>query len=311
MSITNIKSWPLNQKVFKENIDYSIFESILDTLDWISPKFVSREQFNNKKWDILNDKFWKKYTLFLPSDLKIHELPSIIYKINKLSFPGQVPEYASINELKIKITLAIDLLLSELKTKKTDKQKIKKAIKNYIRLYSQMFPDEDASLLNNADYRKSIMETKNRKKHEKFAKKLQQIKTKENLSDLQEELDKLLSTEIWIHFEESLYERWLNKLSMWLMSITQAELDNIRKNNSNPKDKTVERIDKDKLDKKEQLLRSKIWIEQFKKELDNIRAIWNIEEIAKKELEITNIILEILHEFPYQLTEKNYWYQPK
>jgi hypothetical protein len=59
-----------------------------------------------------------------------------------------------------------------------------------------MFPDEDASLLNNADYRKSIMETKNRKKHEKFAKKLQQIKTKENLSDLQEELDKLLSTEI-------------------------------------------------------------------------------------------------------------------
>jgi hypothetical protein len=42
------------------------------------------------------------------------------------------------------------------------------------------------------------------------------------------------------------------------MSITQAELDNIRKNNSNPKDKTVERIDKDKLDKKEQLLRSKI-----------------------------------------------------
>ncbi|MBT3853355.1 hypothetical protein HOF65_05230 [bacterium] len=53
----------------------------------------------------------------MPTDLKNHELPSIIFRVNKLSFPNEIPEYASVNELKIKITLAIDLLLSEIKTK--------------------------------------------------------------------------------------------------------------------------------------------------------------------------------------------------
>ena len=315
MSPSEINTWPLEQNIFKENIDYTVFESILDTLDWIKPQFITREEYNQKKWDILKetwkDKEWKTYTLFMPTDLKNHELPSIIFRVNKLSFPNEIPEYASVNELKIKITLAIDLLLSEIKTKWNAWKEVKKAIKNYIRLFSQMFPNINPAQLNNLAFRKSIIDSRNLKKYEQYTKKLDQIKTKEKLSDLQEELDKLLSAEIWVHFEEAFYERWINKLSLWLMTITQSELESIREKNISPKDKTVERIEKSKLDDKERLLRNKIWITKLKKDLQKIRETWDVEQIAKKELEITNSVLKILHEYPYQLTEKNYWYQPK
>jgi|GEM_PF-1016738 hypothetical protein len=42
------------------------------------------------------------------------------------------------------------------------------------------------------------------------------------------------------------------------MTITQSELESIREKNISPKDKTVERIEKSKLDDKERLLRNKI-----------------------------------------------------
>jgi hypothetical protein len=44
MTINNLES-----KVFQDELDFQTFESILELLAYISPKKISRSDFNNKK----------------------------------------------------------------------------------------------------------------------------------------------------------------------------------------------------------------------------------------------------------------------
>lgn len=135
MAQTELNTSKLDTNYFRNDLDITVFKEILKTLDWITPIFVTRKEFNEKKWNILtetwNDKFWKKFDMFLPDDLKVSELPAIILRINKLSFKVEIPKYASTNELKVKIVMAIDILISELKKNNSSDEEIQKAIKNY------------------------------------------------------------------------------------------------------------------------------------------------------------------------------------
>gem|GEM_PF-1306582 len=92
-----------------------------------------------------------------------------------------------------------------------------------------------------------------------------------------------------------------------MMTITQLEQEDLDFDT----DGISQHSDTDKLDEKERLLREKIGIDTFKQELKELRKKGHLEEIEKKEIEATNEIIRILHEYPYQMTEDNYGYQPK
>lgn len=98
------KFWdkPLEREVFKnwegeksekynknEKLHFENFQDILSILDeHITPSFIDRKKFNEKRWNFLEstwkkDKFWNFFTLYLPVDIKISELPAIIYRVTK------------------------------------------------------------------------------------------------------------------------------------------------------------------------------------------------------------------------------------
>ena len=152
----NIES-PLEKNYFEDQAEYGAFREILWALDHITPEYISREEFNSKKWDFLKenwkDKFWKFYILYLPRDLKIYELPSIILRVNKITFWEDMPEYASTKELQIKIVMVVDVLVGRLSWASwKDRKEIERALKKYYKLYSQLFWDEEANKLNKPEY---------------------------------------------------------------------------------------------------------------------------------------------------------------
>lgn len=328
---------PLDKKVFQDELDFKTLENILETLDHVTPKKISRQEFNDLKWDFLKetweDKFWKSYDLFLPDDLKVYELPAIISRVNKITFWEILPDHASKEELKVKITITINTLLQVLSERKedNDKKEIQKAIKKYVKLFEDLYWTEESQKLSNENYRNEIIEkSKKSQSYERFQEyqtKLEKIKTREKLDELLTEVEESISSEITEHFDESFFERWVNILRMWMMTISQAEQEakekwlienwyklkfskNWDKIYLKWNEKIVFRIKSKYLDKEEMLLRDKIWIEKLKKDLEKTRNSWNQEKINELELKVANIILRAIYQYPYQLTKNNYWYQP-
>ncbi len=329
---------PLDKKVFQDELDFNTLENILETLDHVTPKKISRQEYNNLKGNFLvetwEDRFWKSYDLYLPDDLKIFELPAIISKVNKITFWEILPDYASKEELKVKITITINTLLQVLSEKiLTDEEKkdIQKAIKKYVKLFEDMFWTEESWKLSNENYRNEIIEkSKLSQGYERFKvyqTNLERIKTKEKLSDLLGEIEEKLSWKIIEHFDESFFERWINMLWMWMMTITQAEQEDKERwlienwyklEISESWDKTYSKwsekisfnVKTKTLDKKERLLRNKIWIDYLKRELEGVRKSWNQERINELEIKATNLVLKTIYEYPYQLTQNFFWYKP-
>jgi len=340
--MSEVENKTLGNNYFEDQASYSAFSEILDTLDHLSPKYISRREYNNKKWNFI-EKNWKdriadKYILYLPVDLKIHELPSIILRVNKLTFWDDLPEYASTNELKVKITMTIDFLLSKnLKNNKVDQ----KAIKKYIKLYSQLFWKEEANKLNKVEYRNSIIQISNNDRYKSYEQKLISIGTKENLSNLLDETEQLFVKELDIHFWETFFERWINMLRMGMKTYTQKEhyytsskkeaLD--MRNEAaeiwaysytvNPKTREFEkekiiknteilvlREKIDNLDDEERFLRDKMQIDAIKALLNEYRDNWDIDKINELELFASNRVLETLYEYPYKLLDSDWGYKP-
>ncbi len=301
----------LEQNVFQNDLDFKVFQDILGTLDGIQAIFVSRKKWSSQKGNFLkkneNRNSQKQYTLYLPKNLKVNELPSIIYKINKITFWEEIPIYASGNELKIQIVFAIDSLCKTLNNRNITPKIIKKAIKNYIRLYAQIFWDKEAQQLNNIDYRKGILDNRNIDKFKSYEKSIVKIQTQEKIEELEICLENIVAQELRIHFPESFLERWINKIRLWLMTITQTEQMKL----NTEQEGVSTHVSIENLDKKERLLRKKIGIDKLKKKLKTVRENWTKEEIEQEELNATNAIIHTIHEYPYQKTKENYWYQPK
>lgn len=304
----------LDQKYFEKSWEFKALENILDSLNYIKPIKISRTEFNKKKWNILLEQKWdnsniRNYILYLPDDLRINELPAIILRVNKATFWEKLPEYASTNELKIKLVLTIDRLLELLsKNDWKDRKDIERSIKKYLALYGQLFPEEKINNLNNRDYRKSILSTKNNDKYREYEEKLIRISTKEKISALLDDIEWSITKEIDEHFYESFFEEWMNMLRLWMMTITGAEQELIKWKKGEIT--IVLKKTKQSLDNQERLLRDKIWIDGLKKVLTMLRKTWNKELIEKKELDITNLILDTIFEYPYQSTKSDYGYQP-
>jgi hypothetical protein len=83
---------------FPDDISKNVFKEWLNMMDTITPEFVNREEFNSKHWNFLLPT-WKKtkgreqYTLQLPTDIKIRELPAIMRRAQIITFWKNTPEY--------------------------------------------------------------------------------------------------------------------------------------------------------------------------------------------------------------------------
>ncbi len=328
---------------YDEKIEQEVFKEILDTLTFIETIFISREKFNKLKWNFLVELSWeekknftdktddrwqhvfrKDYRLFLPKDLEQTEFPSIILKVNKLTFWEVLPKYASTRELQVKIIIAFEILLDEnkkLKNNTKKSKKIQRAIWKYTQVYEGLW--FDIKDLNSVEKRKDILKQFDNEKIKEYEKELIKWKTQIQLTELKDELgdteggnihyDEYLNKQLNQHFLESFFEMWVNNLGFWLELMTKWEQALVDKRIEEDNDWEIIKLHQEinKMVEEERLLRDKINIEKYKSELKELRKNWNIEEIAKKELEATNVIIKSLHNnFPYQLTREWYWGNP-
>lgn len=189
--------------------DIRFLQDWLGSFTFISASFENRKDFNNRKWNFLikntnniadngntdnndginNDN--SEYILYLPDDLNIHDLPSIIKRINGITFGLNIPDNWSYIEIKQNLAKIIKYLNSI----KTDmnKKKINKTIAKYLQLYQQYFPWDSIDLsqtkwfINNNEY--DINKQNN-----------------QNLEQIFDSLDNNIITNIHMHFFESFFE---------------------------------------------------------------------------------------------------------
>jgi len=326
---------------FDTKIEQKVFKEILDVLTFIEPVFVDRKEFNSMEWNFLvplseeekekyrqkTDKRWqhvfrKDYKLFLPKDLNKEEYPSIILRINKLTFWDKLPEYASTKELQIKILIAYKNLLSDYKkvkwTNTKQERQYKKALWKYYRVYKRFwFNVKD---LKSEESVENIIEKYNKQNMSEYAKKRLKMNIKCQLKEFESEIksnngdyNKYLEDELSEHLLESFLERWVNNIRFGLKLMTKWEqaLVEERQKEKNKWDIIILHQATDEMKEEEIKLRDEIKIDKYKKELEELRKSWHKRAIAQKELEASNAIIKAFYKnFPYQETKELYWSQP-
>ncbi len=283
---------PLENLVFSEQIQQSTFQEILASLDHISAEFVSREEFEGKRWEFLEasgerDKFWQFYTLFLPEDLQVWETLEII---DTLSQKFEITNYAPVENLLSYTKIAIWTILREKgltkgeKVKEDEQEKKEKILNDLLSRYkiSDAFREKIRSHTiwvntSSKDFIRAIREKRgeNTKSDEVPAS-----------TRLWETWDSHISEEILSHifgneFGLTFFRKWVNMLRLWMMTITQAEQEALKGKSKSLDDweKIVVRQDSETLDKEERLLREKIGIEELKADLDAARESGDGERI--------------------------------
>ena len=304
----------------ENNFDKKTLENLLDTLVNIEQVYVPKEEFEVKKstgilvenWE---NELWKFYNLYLPQKMHEDDYLFIIKELNKHSFWDNLPEYASVNELKIILLTKVDILMEKLNITFWDKKENdSNKIREYLSYYLKLFPEEKNKLLLNEKYKKFVIELKYIDKNNQC-----EVQTEQDLSQLSKELyipkkpintieefsdeliykniDEQVLKEFWEHFDEAFFEEWIENLRQNMMTFTQddAKKLNLKEN--------------EKLNKNPRRLRDAIWIDKFKKELEEVRKIWNQKKLEEKEIEVSNAIFKEIYKYPYQDTENSYWYQ--
>ncbi len=299
----------LNNKLFEDSNSREAFKEILETLDHINPVFVDRKKFDSMKWRFLlenwEDKFWKFYDLYLPVDLNNKDLFQVVFLLNeKFSLWLDIKKFIWYVRLWTK-----DLSSEEISNlKKENEEKIERIIfENSLPVdsFSKYQGEIDSSIFS---LRKSIREIKGYKNQKNVVDKKEKNKKLKDVDDLDDLIESLYTTE----FDLSFFRKSMDMLRYGLMTITRKELEEIK---SRPK-KEGERISTSEilpefLDINEKKLREKIWIDDFKKKLEEARKANDKELVIKLEKKATNEIIWILNtKYPYQVSSDHYWYQP-
>ncbi len=297
----------LDTPVFQDELDFKTLENILECLDHVTPKKVSRSEYVAMQWNFLvetwEDKFGKSYDLYLPEDLVHWELLHLIdFLSRKFWLEDYTPYWRIITKTKVMIWMILrwvwvdewEKYLQELA------EKYSLSPEFITRLQSQK---EGWDKMSFSQAKEMIKSVKSRRKKDNY------WKVWENEDDIVlwfDELKELYGEE----FDLTFFRKWVNMLRLGIMTITQAEQKALKRRGVWKWEKISFHVSDDILDEQERLLRDKIWIEELKQELREARKSWNQEKVNEVELKATNRILEILYEYPYQDTENNYWYQP-
>lgn len=301
----------LSKNRFLDQADFKVFKKLVNILDYMDVKYVSRELYNSKNWEILEAKDNKKdsYTLYLPTDLKIWEKIEIIrFLIRKFKLEDDIQIEDLIWNIKI-------MVLNILKSWKLE-------WKDYLNDLSKKY-NFSQDLIEEITNHK----LKPTKENRNFIKKSWLNKKQKSFLSKIEDWSYDLSKEIMMHFDLLFFRKSIERLRNEMKTITQQEQQKLIDNYESrwfEKDILIDwkisytkwkeiieiHTDSNNLDEKPRLLRDKIWIDELKTKLEKVRGLWNKEEIEKLELEATKKILDILYEYPYQDTKNNYWYQP-
>jgi tetratricopeptide (TPR) repeat protein len=140
-------------------------------------------------------------------------------------------------------------------------------------------------------------------------------------------IEQLFSSELIDHFWEAFLEKGVNDIRFWLEIITRAEqeklIERLRWEWFEEEIKPWEIIFKkwddiiiiknNGWEEEAKKLRDYIWIDKFKQELEEVRASWDKEKIAKMELRVTSeLLMHISSSLNYYLGNNDInWYQPK
>lgn len=259
----------------------SALSEILSCLWYVTPRFVSRAVYEDKTDDILvqtgENEFASEYDIFLPENIRNIELLKIIDILNT---EFDISHYARFDELLVSTKTAVVKFLKEggtweEKEKYIEASGISKDLQNRIK---------------NVDIRK----------HTSAAKTV--LRGREKWLSLEE----VISDIYWEEFEKTFFRNGINVLRLGLMTFTKEDHSYLLKKKRALTDRTQERSNMKNLDDKEVLLRDKIWIDEWKNKLNSVREDWNIQSIARLELEVSKLILKTLQEYPYQSSKGNW-----
>lgn len=293
----------LDSNVFSENNDFKTFENLLEPISKIKAKNLSRKEFDDLKWNFLQetweDKFGKKYDLFLPDDLSYWEsLHFIDFLSNKFNLTNYTPYEKIISQIKVSIWTIL-------------REKWNEEWEKYLLDLSKKYNISDDfiekikdSKMNFSDSRFMIRKIKENRKNNDNS------KLWENKDDVSLSFDELKNL-FWEEFDLTFFRNWINILRYKMMNFTKDDYKKVKKRWVSEWEEINFRKIIPIYDIKEKLLRELIWIEKFKKELEELRKAWNKRKIEKLEIKASNSIIKILRNFPYQDTKEDYWYKPK
>lgn len=184
---------------FKEWLSYNTF---------IAPQIISRQDFDSLKWDFLKQKDdttnYAQYDLYLPDSIKIHELPSIIKKVNQQTFGENLPKYASSIELRNNLEHTIQYLLA-IKTDE-NKQEIQKAVNKYCQIYQDFY------------WENPKLEKSNKSIDEYYFNTIKDLEKDENFAW---KSDSVFADFVYQKFLESFFEMWSDMLwNLWDIKTT-------------------------------------------------------------------------------------------
>ena len=265
----------LDSLVFPNESEKKFLKEWLEINDLIEAKFITREEYNSRKWNILVEtkdngpNKPKSHNLYLPTDLKVWELPAIILRINKISFKWEtLPEYASSEEVKRYIWSTISHLINRIKELWNNKKavhKFNKAIIKYIKLFELTYSWEYWGNYNKRTKVDSLDKTQD------FRRRISRLKSEVEESQLHDkellEIEEQLAEHLDDHLKESIFERWVRTLADFMMIFSQEDWYNY----CGRIWKLVERKNVLlKMKQEERMLRELVKMDELKKDLQKI-----------------------------------------
>lgn len=336
----------LEKSYFENEYDDFIFTKLLELNTYIKPIFVSREEFESKKeflemTEQKTEKLPVKYNLFLPKDIKKWEIINIIEQITKITWKWEISKNSNFFEMWMLVKYVLVKFKKEWKIDKIED--FIKYISNYVvdpkfieEIKNESFSmkhrwiikeikskveevfnnsekeDKESNLSNILDFTWSLLkwwldDVVNKNRNSNIFDKMETYTKNDLRRDLKRAIqdDKIvkLQDKDWV-FKEVL-KIW-NKEEFIEKVMQEKQLIKIYNKNW----ETEFELRSFDLNEKPRKLKDAIKIKELKEELKQVRKTWNIDLIAKKEIEASNAILNELSKYPYQDTENWFWYQP-
>ena len=290
----------LDERVSKKSEDFILLKEILENLNGIDVKFVSPSEYKKRKGNILEkvekNKKGISYNLYLSKKLKYGDL---LYIINYLSKEFDIEKYWKIDLLLTKTKVLVAIII---RTLWEDWEKKLKGLAKKYNLDKEFIDRVMSQKLSKKPWRDFIEILKNKK----TSWEAKRLFWEKDMNIAEEELREVFGKK----FELTLLSWWINSLRLWMMTMMQSELEEVKKRKEKKLEKDNIVIRREDLEEREEKLRDKIGIKKWKEQLDNLRKEWDKEELSKIELKATHKILYELQKFPYQLTQENNGYLP-
>lgn len=289
LSLQNIQNH-LDTPVFPSSKDWKSFEYLLDTIDHIIIEKLSRQEYTERSadiYEIIQKEDVSYGRLSMPEDITHGEL---LFFIDFLTQKFGIESYSKLDDILTKVKILIGICLREDGSSSQWLQNL--AAKYHL----------DANFIQRITDHRLRPDISSRS----FVRELRRdtegrVVWVVHIKAGSQKLAKTLKQEFSFNF----LRRGLEIVRMGMMTMTQEEQAWIDTSNNNIK----LHVNTQSLDSEAQLLRKKIGIDQFKRELDNVRRDWDEAKIEEVELRAANRLIEVLYDYPYQLTKNKHGYK--